>query len=79
MTDKFVTRSVVLGLIFLGAVAMVGGMWLTAMRVSGLDQIWTLAGGALGALGTLLARTSVDRPGGVTQSGDVNVDTERNS
>ena len=57
-TDKFTINAVVVGLIALGLAVIVGAVVLTLNDKQVSDALWGLAGTAVGALGSLLARTT---------------------
>lgn len=76
MTDRFVVRVVVLGLLALGVLALAG---ITACALTGHsvpDVLQNIAVGALTALGAVLAKTSTEPQPVVVQNEPVAV-TER--
>ena len=59
-TDRFTVNAVVVGLIILGLSVVAGAVLLTLEDKVVSDALWGLAGTAVGALGSLLARTSTN-------------------
>ena len=59
-TDRFTVNAVVVGLILLGLAVIVGAVVLTLNDKAVSDALWGLAGTAVGALGSLLARTTTN-------------------
>ena len=59
-TDRFTVNAVVVGLITLGLAVIVGAVVLTLNDKTVSDALWGLAGTAVGALGSLLARTTTN-------------------
>lgn len=76
MTDRFVVRVVVLGLLALGVLAL-GGIVACALTAHGVpDVLQNIAVGALTALGAVLAKTNTEPQPVVVQNEPVAV-TER--
>lgn len=60
-TDKWVIRSVVIGLIIITITALIGGLTLAFNEKNVGDFIVSTIAGGVGALSALLAKTSYDR------------------
>lgn len=58
MTDKSTVNLVVVILGIIAVVLVAGAIFLSFQEKTVPGELWTLAGGAVGAFGTLLARTS---------------------
>lgn len=68
MTDRWTVRAVVVSLALITVVSIAAATALLAFDKAAPDGLWALAGAGAGALGTLLARTSVEPLGGTSTS-----------
>ena len=62
MADRLVVRLVVISLGAFAFLIAAGAIYLTGMDKTVPGELWTLAGGAVGALGAILSRPQSDDP-----------------